>query len=594
MLAFRNTAFCRNSLLAIVLMAFFSCRKTDSGPDNPPPPGVGNPTDSVYNPVDPPLAASQGFFLNDWVPLSFMAPPFTLTGPAAGAVTDTVNADLNMVISKVPRSLFGNNANTYMTQMVDQPVLLNHIRKLSPGIIRFPGGNLSSLYFWDQEKDQAPADVADTLFDSNLNPVPASAGAPHYSYWHGKNTDGWTLSLANYYQMLQTTGSEGMITVNYPYARYGLSEDPVARAAHYAANWVRYDAGRTRFWEIGNEVSGPWQAGYKINTRQNKDGQPEIINGTLYGRHFKVFADSMRKAAAEMGMPIHIGAVLEGVDASNSWNVTARQWNNQFFAEAGNAADFFIVHDYFQDATSSPSVILNSAATGIGKIASYMQANTQANGVQMKPIALTEWNIWATGSRQMVSQVSGLHATLVLGEMIRHKFGQAARWDLANAWDNGDDHGIFNNGTSHSNEPAWNPRPAFYHLYYFQHFFGDRMVESVIHSASSGTELVAFASSFSSGEAGMVLVNKGSSPRIAAINFKHFQAGQRYYWYSLSGGNDNGDYSTQVFINGETGSAPVGGPSNYAGVKAFAAPLTGTIKIAVPPQAAVYLVAEGK
>jgi hypothetical protein len=223
-----------------------------------------------------------------------------------------------------------------------------------------------------------------------------------------------------------------------------------------------------------------------------------------------------------------------------------------------------------------------------------MQANTQANGVQMKPIALTEWNIWATGSRQMVSQVSGLHATLVLGEMIRHKFGQAARWDLANAWENGDDHGVFNNGTSNSAEPAWNPRPAFYHLYYFQRFFGDRMVESVIQSATPNTELVSFASTFSSGEAGMVLVNKGTSQRIAAINFKHFKAGQRYYWYVLAGGNDNGDYSTKVYINGETGSAPVGGPSNYAGVKAFAAPLTGTIKIAVPPRSAVYLVAEGE
>ena len=92
----------------------------------------------------------------------------------------------------------------------------------------------------------------------------------------------------------------------------------------------------------------------------------------------------------------------------------------------------------------------------------------------------------------------------------------------------------------------------------------------------------------------MVLVNKGTSPRIAAINFKHFKAGQRYYWYTVSGGNDNGDYSTKVFINGETGSAPVGGPANYAGVKALAAPLTGTIRIAVPARSAVYLVAEGK
>ena len=34
------------------------------------------------------------------------------------------------------------------------------------------------------------------------------------------------------------------------------------------------------------------------------DGQPEIITGALYGKHFKVFTDSMRAAAAEIGATI--------------------------------------------------------------------------------------------------------------------------------------------------------------------------------------------------------------------------------------------------------------------------------------------------
>lgn len=560
------------------------------GPDNPAP---GNPADSVYNPVDPVVAASQGFFLNDWSPLTFQTPAYILTGPATGVVTDSVQIDLNQVISKVPKWIYGNNVNPYMTQLVDQPALLGHISQLRPQVIRFPGGNISSVYFWDQEKDQAPADVANTLFDTNLNPVAASAGAPHYSYWSGRNNEAWTLSLASFYQTLQQTGSTGMITVNYPYARYGLSNDPVATAAHYAAEWVRHDAGRTQFWEIGNEVNGPWQAGYKIDVAQNKDGQPEIINGTLYGQHFKVFVDSMKKAAQETGHPIHIGAVLEAVDATNSWNVTARNWNNEFFRAAGNAADFFIVHDYFQESVSSAAVILNSAETQLAKIETYLRANTAANSVQMKPIALTEWNIWATGNKQMVSQVAGLHASLALGQMIKSRFGQAARWDLANAWENGDDHGMFNNANGgNTGEPAWNPRPAFYHMYYFQRFFGDRMVASTVKSMNAPGELVAFASSFGSGEAGVVLINKGLSARTVSIDFRHFKAGNKFYWYTLTGGNDNGEFSTRVFVNGQGGTAAVGGPADYAGVKANAAPLNGTIKIQVPARAAVYLVAD--
>lgn len=581
-------------LVPVVLMLLVtSCKKSKGDIDEPQGPGRpdGNPEDSIYNPVDVPAAASQGFFLDDWAPLSFTTPDFTLTGPAGGTATDTVNIDLNKVITKVPKWVYGNNANPYMSQIVDQPVLLNHINKLAPRVIRFPGGNLSSLYFWDQERGQAPADVADTLYDTNLQPYEVSPGEPHYTYWAGKNNESWSLSLANYYTVLQHTNSKGMITVNYPYARYGLSENPVAVAAHYAANWVRHDAGRTKFWEIGNEVNGPWQAGYKINTRQNKDGQPEIINGTIYGQHFKVFVDSMKKAAQGIGSTIYIGAVLEGVDATNSWNVTARTWNNEFFIAAGNAADFFIVHDYFQNATSSARVILNSAEVTIPKIAAYLKTNTAANLVQMKPIALTEWNIWATGSKQMVSNVAGVHATLALGEIIKNKFGQAARWDLANAWDNGDDHGTFNNGFSNPAEDAWNPRPSFFHMYYFQKFFGDRMVESAIRSNSGAGDLVAYASSFSSGEAGVILVNKGTSNRTVAVNFKHFKAGNRYYWYTLSGSNDNGEYSTKVLVNGQTNSGAVGGPTDYSAVKAMAAPLTGTLKVAVPPGSVVYMVA---
>jgi hypothetical protein len=38
-----------------------------------------------------------------------------------------------------------------------------------------------------------------------------------------------------------------------------------------------------------------------IDTNTNKDGQPKVITGQLYGQHFKIFADSMRTAATEVG-----------------------------------------------------------------------------------------------------------------------------------------------------------------------------------------------------------------------------------------------------------------------------------------------------
>jgi len=208
-------------------------------------------------------------FLNDFVPKTATPPPYQEKEKTSSAATLTVTVNVNDTLGKVSSYLYGNNANLWMGQMVTPPDtnLIKYIRLLSPHIIRFPGGNISSIFFWNADADNSPNDVPDSLFDPSGNKIKAG-------YWYGKNIADWTLSVDNYYQMLNLTGSMGMITVNYSYARYGTGPDPAATAAHLAADWVRYDNGRTKFWEIGNESAGAWQAGYEIDTAENKDGQP--------------------------------------------------------------------------------------------------------------------------------------------------------------------------------------------------------------------------------------------------------------------------------------------------------------------------------
>ena len=62
----------------------------------------------------------------------------------------------------------------------------------------------------------------------------------------------------------------------------------------------------------------------------------------------------------------------------------------------------------------------------------------------------------------------------------------------------------------------------------------------------------------------------------------------------LTGGSDNAPFSGQVYVNGTEPSTPTGGPLNYATIKPFEAPLSGTIKINVPAMSVVYLVADKK
>jgi hypothetical protein len=565
------------SLLAISLAVFVACKKNN----DPPAGGSGTePPQEIKPQVDPPIAGSIGFFMDDWQPKTFVIPSFTETNiPAASSGTVTI--DYSNVVTKVSRSLFGNNANTWMTQMVTEPALINHLKNLKPRIIRFPGGSISDIFFWNRNPGEAPADAPATL----LNAAGASNAA---GYWFGKNTAGWTLSVDNYYSVLQQTGSEGIITINYGYARYGTGINPVAAAAHLAADWVRYDNGRTKYWEIGNENFGDWEAGYRINKANNQDGQPEFLTGQLYGQHFKVFADSMRKAAAEIGKTIRIGAVMIESETPVWATPTQSTWNAGLLGSINNAPDFHVAHSYYTpyNANSNAADILNSATTETKKNIEFIAKAVQTAGAIARPVVLDEWNIFAAGSKQQVSHINGLHADLVIGELLQQEYGLACRWDLANAWENGNDHGMFNNGDEPDGVPKWNPRPVFYHMYFFQQFLGDRLVSS---GTGTATEITSYASSFSSGELGVVLVNKSTSDKIMELDIKNFKKGKMFYWYTLSGGSDNGEFSRKVLVNGVTSTTASGGPENYTSIKANAASTDKGIRVRIPSRSAVFL-----
>ncbi len=566
---------------ALILVAF-ACKKEKKASEEV----KVDPEIVPTTPADPETAKTQGIFLDDWVVKNFVAPAYDLVAQTSSVAIITVTIDGNTILTKVPKYLFGTNTNPYIGQMVTEPILINHLKDLAPTIIRFPGGNISSIYFWNALVNSPPADAPVKIY--NGDNVIADAG-----YWYGKNTSSWTLSLDNYYSMLQQTQSTGIITVNYGYARYGTAANPVTAAAHLAADWVRYDKGRTKYWEIGNESNGTWQAGYRIELSQNKDGQSEYITGDLYGRHFKVFADSMKKAAQDIGKTIYIGAQLLA-EAPASWaTATDKTWNAGVLSQAGNTPDYHIIHSYYTpyNTNSNVSDILGSAVTMTKSMVEYVKQMAQANGVAEKPLALTEWNIFAVGSKQMVSNIVGIHADMVLGELLKNKYGMASRWDIANGYNNGDDHGMFGLGDEGNGTSKWNPRPVFYHMYYFQKYFGDRMLASEVQGNS---DIVSYASSYSSGEVGAVLINKGATAQTVKILVKNFNPGSRYYWYTLTGGSDNGNFSPKVYVNAIGPNETTGGPSTYKQIKAYAVAAQGEIKLDLPARASVYLVIDKK
>lgn len=591
---------CFNPLLCFGVSLFlgFSCSKKEENIITTP---KDTTTITVTPPVEPKIASTVGFFLDDWQPKNYVVPAYTdFTAPTEALTTVTVDA--SDIIAKIPQQIFGHNANTWMGTFVDQPSFMTDVTNLKPNIIRWPAGSGSDGYFWNASPTQDPNNKnrqtpsAQYMKEWGLPDKYINKDGVAEDAWfgYGQTTDNWRASLNNYYDMLKQSNNKGIITINYGFARYGTSANPVATAAHLAAEWVRYDKGRTQYWEIGNENYADWEAGYRIDVTKNKDGQPEFLTGKLNAQHFKVYADSMRKAAAEVGSKIKIGAVMQE-SVTESWqNNTTKTWNSTLIPELNNKADFYIVHNYITpyQQKSNAATVLSSALSVPAKMMSFVSNEITSNGGEIKPIAFTEWNMWAADLKQQVSNISGLFAIIVQGEAIKNKYGLSARWDLLNGWENGNDHGLFSDGGS-SDDPRWNPRPSFYYMYYFQKLIGDRLVSSTV-TGNGATSIKVYASTYSAGQVNVTLLNTTSVPLTVEVKTKNFLVGNRYYWYSLEGSNDNGEFSRKVLVNGSGPKGAAGGPSDYTTVKARSS-LTGTgIKVIVPAFGSICMLVDKK
>jgi Secretion system C-terminal sorting domain len=513
----------------------------------------------------------QGFFLDSWHQKSISSPTYVDVQQTTDPVNVALTIDFHDTLTKIPVYLFGDNANVYTGCMADNKSLMKNIADRNIGVLRGPSGSISDVFFWNRNVNEPPDDVPASMLSS---------------LWYGDRPyswETWTMAVDSFYSILGKVNATGMLTVNYGYARYGTSIDPVASAAHLAANWVRYDKGRTKFWEIGNEVYGSWEAGYRIDPSLNKDGQSEYITGTLYGKHCLVFIDSMRAAARETGAEIKIGLVM-----TEEYSSSAPSWNSDVAAQAGDNADFYVVHSYYTpyNENSTVETILSSYQKTDTYI-NYVWGELDKVGKPHLPVALTEYNIFAVGSNQPVSHVNGMHAVLVTGEAMKAGFGAALRWDLANGWSDGNDQGMFSSG-SEPGVPLYAPRPAFFHLYYLQKYSGDVLLNS---SLIGSSDVTLIPTAFNSGQVGVAIVNQAKSQKVIRINIKNFKFGDRYYTYTITG-NPDVDFSRKIFINGIGNSLDAGGPTDYENIKANSSVINNEICIRIPPLSVTFVLVE--
>lgn len=518
------------------------------------------------------FAQNTNCFLDDFAPKTAQIPISAVANKTTSAPTVTVTLTSD-TLGKISKYVFGNAIAAWMGNNTGNATFVKNVQTLNPSLIRFPGGSWGDIFFWNGN----PADVPDSLYNGTTG--------KKEKFWAISGKNDWPTTTDNYYKLRQQTGSQGLITINYGYARYGLSAKPVEQAARLAADWVRYDKGRTKFWEIGNENGGPWEAGWMIDTKANKDGQPQIITGQLYGQHCKMIADSMKAAAAKIGAKIYVGGQVLHYDGSTSWNTVDRTWNAGFFKEIGDAVDFYVMHNYFGTAATVDD-FLSVATTEPKKNIGFIQQDITNKKAFPKPVALTEYNMNTqtnpANATAVNSYINGMQATILFNELIKNNFGLGARWLLASGAD-----GMLYQGDNAS--LLWQPRPDFYYAYYQQKFTGDHAISAT----SSNSTVLAYASRFASGETGVVLVNTGKTAQVVKIDPKNIGVGNQYYNYSLTGGTDNGDFSLFVSVNGVSPTGTQWGPrATLETIPASAYSIDNAITVTVPGRSVQFIMVD--
>ncbi len=373
---------------------------------------------------------------------------FSIHGPAALAADDapiqaTVTVDAARTLQEMdPQRLGGTNvAMWYYAREYNAADVRKWMAELKARYIRLPGGSWANGIFWNGngvrgadgkvDPSKVGPDGYPAVDYSGYAPsfrVSAETLHPESGDWHGhvdvKTQQDFVKAIP---------GSEAMVCPN---AGTGRPVD--------AAEWVKW-ANKTmgynvRYWEIGNELGGAWEAGTELPFSQGQ------LTAEMYTKRYNDMANAMR----EVDPTIKIGG---GAFAE------------EMIRDCGENVDFVMIHTYPGSVTQSESRMFADIAGGIERQTDEVRRwihQYQPERADEIELAYTEWNL--AGGVDNARMFSGLWASIFLAELARHGVSIANQWDCFNdlfyTYDTGD-HAC---------------KSEYYALWLWNNYMGDRLV----------------------------------------------------------------------------------------------------------------------
>lgn len=392
--------------------------------------------------------------------------PARTTAPAAPSATPEAPLDAIVVQFDGPtrpfdRRLLGTNLPAWLgADTLRDPAFQALTVASGTTLLRLPGGSWSNHYDWracetgDAERcawpwAARPSDFAAFLRATNLPGMwtvsfngTAQEAAALVAFFNGSVDDARPLGLDQRGRDWMTVGHWARLRVA------GGNAEPLG----------------IQLWEVGNEIYGarPSSAGagcaeWGWEDVWTCDGA-EYVSGKGAGTQRRDGFLSFREAMLAVDPTIQVGAV--GVEQPGEWS----GWGDKVIAGAGDALDFYVVHQYpYSEAPSSAAQALAQPERTWPRVMDDLRAAFELHGVAPGlPVAVTEYNLVAfqdfDSGQFMRRAVNALFLADSIGQMAGAGVRIANQWNLANGRaENGTDYGMI--------EPQSGARnPAYYAL----------------------------------------------------------------------------------------------------------------------------------